>query len=92
MHLIDLYRYLIANNKIEDIHHYNEANLSININKTLQLIKQGETGWEENVPEEVIKMIKDRCLFGFPCVVVPGVVGSPKAMENEQLTITISDV
>lgn len=91
MHLIDLYRYLIANNKIEDIHHYNETNLNINTNKTLELIKQGEDGWEENVPDEVIKMIKDRCLFGFPCVVVPGVDGSPKSVDNKQLTITKSN-
>ena len=92
MHLIDLYRYLIANNKIEDIHHYNETNLTINTNKTLALIRQGEDGWEENVPDEVIKMIKDRCLFGFPCVVVPGVKGPAKSIEIEEVTSTISEV
>jgi len=82
MHLIDLYRYLIANNKIEDIHHYNDRNLAINTDRTLQLIKQGEEGWEENVPDEVIKMIKDRCLFGFPCVVIPGT--SKQDMPTEE--------
>lgn len=69
--LIDLYRYLIANHKIEDIHHYNEQNLHVNTDNMLELIKQGELGWEENVPNEVVKMIQDKCLFGFPCVVVP---------------------
>lgn len=69
--LIDLYRYLIANHKIEDIHHYEEKNLHVNTDNMLELIKQGEQGWEENVPVEVVKMIQDRCLFGFPCVVVP---------------------
>jgi hypothetical protein len=68
-HLIDLYRYLIANNKIEDIRHYNENNLNIQTDKVLQLIKQGADGWEEFVPAEVATMIKDRCLFGFPCEV-----------------------
>jgi hypothetical protein len=69
--LIDLYRYLIANHKIEDIHHYEEKNLHVNTDNMLELIKRGEVGWEENVPNEVVKMIQDRCLFGFPCVVFP---------------------
>jgi hypothetical protein len=66
-HLMDLYRYLIANNKIEDIHHYKEINLQVNTDKVLQMIKQGEEGWEEFVPAEVAVMIKERCLFGFAC-------------------------
>ncbi|MGY3212194.1 TonB-dependent receptor [Mucilaginibacter sp. HD30] len=66
-HLIDLYRYLIANNKIEDIRHYKESNLNVQTDKVLQMIKQGAAGWEEYVPAEVAVMIKDRCLFGFAC-------------------------
>jgi hypothetical protein len=64
-HLIDLYRYLIANNKIEDIRHYNENNLHVQTDKVLQLIKEGAPGWEEYVPAEVATMIKDRHLFGY---------------------------
>ena len=64
-HLIDLYRYLIANNKIEDIRHYNENNLHVQTDIVLQLIKQGVEGWEQYVPAEVATMIKDRHLFGF---------------------------
>jgi hypothetical protein len=71
-HLIDLYRYLIANNKIEDIRHYNENNLHVQTDKVLQLIKQGAGGWEQYVPAEVATMIKDRCLFGFPCEIDTG--------------------
>lgn len=70
-HLVDLYRYLIANNKIEDIHHYKESNLQIQTDKVLQLIKQGADGWEEYVPAEVAAMIKERCLFGFNCQTEP---------------------
>jgi hypothetical protein len=70
-HLIDLYRYLIANNKIEDIRNYNENNLSVQTDKVLDLIKQGADGWEQFVPAEVAAMIKDRCLFGYPCEVEP---------------------
>jgi hypothetical protein len=64
-HLIDLYRYLIANDKIEDIRHYNENNLHVQTDKVLQLIRQGAPGWEEYVPPEVAAMIKDRRLFGY---------------------------
>lgn len=70
-HLVDLYRYLIANNKIEDIRHYNENNLHVETDKVLNMIKQGEGGWEEYVPAEVATMIKDRCLFGYPCEIIP---------------------
>jgi hypothetical protein len=70
-HLVDLYRYLIANNKIEDIRHYNENNLHVETDKVLNMIKQGQDGWEEYVPAEVATMIKDRCLFGYPCEVMP---------------------
>ncbi len=64
-HLIDLYRYLIANNKIEDITHYNRSNLNVQTDRVLDMIKEGENGWEEYVPAEVATMIKDRCLFGY---------------------------
>jgi hypothetical protein len=65
--LVDLYRYLIANNKIEDIRHYKESNLQIQTDKVLQMIKQGTKEWEEYVPAEVATMIKERCLFGYAC-------------------------
>jgi hypothetical protein len=71
MHLIDLYRYLITNNKLEDISHFNRQNLNVNTDNVLELIQRGEDGWEADVPNEVVNMIKDRCLFGFPCVVLP---------------------
>lgn len=64
-HLVDLYRYLIANNKIEDITDYNSNNLNVQTDKVLQLIKQGADGWEEYVPAEVAAMIKERRLFGY---------------------------
>ena len=70
-HLIDLYRYLLANNKIEDILNYNKNNLNIQTDKVLELIKEGAPGWEEYVPNEVAEMIKSRCLFGYPCEVKP---------------------
>ncbi|MCC8423409.1 TonB-dependent receptor [Mucilaginibacter sp. UR6-11] len=80
-HLIDLYRYLIANNKIEDIRNYNENNLHVQTDIVLQLIKQGVEGWEQYVPVEVAKMIKERCLFGYPCAVNPA-TGEPAKIDE----------
>ncbi|MGF7077835.1 TonB-dependent receptor [Mucilaginibacter sp. UYCu711] len=80
-HLIDLYRYLIANNKIEDIRNYNENNLHVQTDIVLQLIKQGADGWEQFVPPEVAKMIKERCLFGYPCAVDPA-TGEPAKTDE----------
>ncbi len=70
-HLIDLYRYLIANNKIEDIRHYNENNLNVQTDNVLQLIKEGKAGWEEFVPAEVASIIKERRLFGYSSEMKP---------------------
>ncbi len=64
-HLIDLYRYLIANNKIEDITHYNRNNLNVQTDRVLDMIKEDESGWEDYVPPEVATIIKARCLFGY---------------------------
>ncbi|MFN4084709.1 MAG: TonB-dependent receptor [Spirosomataceae bacterium] len=79
LHLIDLFRFLTANNKIEDIYHYNKNNLNVQTDNMLDLIKRGESGWEQHVPNEVVSMIKDRCLFGFPCVVLP----EPRSADHE---------
>jgi hypothetical protein len=82
-HLIDLYRYLIANNKIEDIRNYNENNLHVQTDIVLQLIKQGAEGWEQFVPIEVAAMIKERCLFGYPCS-----IDAPKELTGTETTST----
>lgn len=63
--LVDLFRYLIANDKIEDILHYDESNLQVQTDAVLQEIKHGINGWEVHVPAEVAAMIKERRLFGY---------------------------
>ncbi len=88
-HLIDLYRYLIANNKIEDILDYNKNNLNVQTDKVLQLIKQGAEGWEEYVPAEVAAIIKERCLFGYTAENTPvkeGTTPSGDSLEKVQYT------
>lgn len=82
-HLIDLYRYLIANNKIEDIVHYNEPNLQLRTDNVLRLIQQNEPGWEALVPDEVSAMIKDRRLFGFAGSAQPEHGSSMQPGEND---------
>jgi hypothetical protein len=76
-HLMPLFQYLANNDKIEDIRDYNETNLHINTDKVLEHIKRGEPDWESQVPVEVAQIIKDKCLFGFPCVVF-----EPKQVAN----------
>jgi hypothetical protein len=82
-HLIDLYRYLIANNQIEDIRHYNESNLHVQTDIVLQLIKQGVDGWEQFVPAEVVAMIKERCLFGYHCEIAPHAADVAKTGDEQ---------
>ncbi len=64
-HLVDLYRYLVANDKIEDILDYNRNNLDVQTDTVLQLIKQDTDGWENCVPPEVAARIKELGLFGY---------------------------
>jgi hypothetical protein len=70
-HIIDLYQYLIANDKIEDITDYNVNHLNVQTDKVLNMIKQDTPGWEVYVPAEVAAIIKDRCLFGYSCTAKP---------------------
>jgi hypothetical protein len=65
-HLIDLFEYLIANDKIEDILDYNVNNLHVQTDRVLELVKQNAPGWEDYVPAQVATIIKERSLFGFP--------------------------
>ncbi len=64
-----LYNYLVINDKIEDIRDYNIAHMRWTTDQVLAMVKSGEPGWEDLVPESVAEIIKDKCLFGFPCVV-----------------------
>jgi len=68
-HLEPLFQYLVQNDKIEDIRDYNEQNLHISTDRVLAMVKAGEEGWETMVPEGVARIIKDKCLFGYPCEV-----------------------
>jgi hypothetical protein len=59
----DLYNYLYSNGRIEDLN-YNTELLNIFSREVLKKIRNCEEGtWEDQVPEGVAKIIKDKCLF-----------------------------
>jgi hypothetical protein len=68
-HLKGLYQYMLDNDKFQDVQNPNTSLLSIHNDSVLRMIQNGESGWEQYVPESVAKMIKENCLFGYPCEV-----------------------
>jgi hypothetical protein len=66
-HLKGLFQYLQDNDKVTDIQNYDKKLLSIKTDDVLAQIQSGETGWEELVPPTVVKLVKENCLFGYPC-------------------------
>jgi hypothetical protein len=65
-HLKHLFRYLMDNNKLEDINDANVRNLDIISDNVLAMIRKGETGWEKFVPHKVEEAIKEHGLFDYP--------------------------
>ncbi len=63
-HLQPLYDFLIKNNKLKDITG-NTDNLHIVSDDVLTMIEEGKQGWEEMVPNKVVKGIKANMLFGY---------------------------
>ncbi|MBL7872390.1 MAG: TonB-dependent receptor [Cyclobacteriaceae bacterium] len=64
--LQSLFRYLIDNNKLEDIRNANINNLHIISDNVLAMIRKGESGWEKFVPSKVAEAIKENGLFDYP--------------------------
>ena len=63
--LLYLYKYLLANDKLEDVKEANMSYLSILSDKVIQMIKEGEKGWETMVPDPVANAITKKKLFGY---------------------------
>ncbi|MCZ6745255.1 MAG: hypothetical protein O7D31_11360 [Alphaproteobacteria bacterium] len=64
-HLKSLFDYLIANNKLEDIKTADRRLLHIVSDNVLNMIQNGEPGWEDMVPKKVSQAIKDERLFNY---------------------------
>ena len=61
-----LFRYLMDNNKLQDVEDANVTNLHIISDNVLAMIKRGEAGWEKFVPHKVESAIKEQGLFDYP--------------------------
>lgn len=64
-----LIEYLINRNRLADMKNYNKDVFHIWSRTVLKMIQNGETGWEDMVPKGLAKLVKERCLFGYPCKV-----------------------
>lgn len=60
-----LYRHLLNNRQVVDIVNFNPRILHIFSKEVLKMIKKGEAGWEQMVPDEVAKLIRSKGLFGY---------------------------
>jgi hypothetical protein len=67
--LVPLFRYLKHSGFVVDLKNYDPNVLGIFSPKVITMIKQGESGWEEMVPDKVADIIKENCLFEYPCEV-----------------------
>ena len=63
--LVGLLKYLKDNDKIEDISQADSSIMHIYSDNVLNMIKNGEKGWEELVPEKVADSIKKMELFHY---------------------------
>lgn len=64
-HLHHLYRHLVENEFVRGIHDSNAELFNIFSRKVLQEIQEGLPGWEDDVPEPVAELIKEKHLFGY---------------------------
>jgi hypothetical protein len=60
-----LYEHLVRNNHLVQLDNYNEQYLHIFSRDILRKIKNQDSSWEEMVPPEVAKVIKQRGFFGY---------------------------
>jgi hypothetical protein len=60
-----LLQYLLTNDKLADVKEFNTNLLHIYNDNVLSMIKNGERGWEEMVPNIVAALIKKKHLFGY---------------------------
>lgn len=63
--LKELYKFFKFNRRIKDVENFNSSYLDIYSRKVLEKIAKGEEGWENQLPDGVAEMIKDRGMFGY---------------------------
>ncbi len=62
----ELYKFFKYNGKVVDIENFNPEVLNIFSRQVLSMIENGETGWENMLPEGVAEIIKEKSLFSYP--------------------------
>jgi hypothetical protein len=84
-----LYNYLVYNKRLIDLTEYDPNVLSIYSKDVLDMIHHGHGGWENLVPDQVDRIIKDNNLFGYdidkptnPDYVPPAIQGNKKLNPN----------
>jgi len=82
--LKNLFRYLMDNNKLEEIKNANTRNLHIISDNVLAMIRRGETGWEKYVPHKVEEAIKEHGLFDYPFSKEPKLASRPPKVVDSQ--------
>lgn len=65
--LLHLFLHLKENRFLVDLEGYDKDILQIFSPQVITMIKAGEPGWENMVPDTVADIIKDKCLFDYPC-------------------------
>jgi hypothetical protein len=61
----ELYKFFKYNGKVVDIKDFNLEHLNIFSREVLKMIENGESGWENMLPEGVAEIIKKQHLFGY---------------------------
>lgn len=64
-----LFDHLKNNGFLVDLEGYDKNVLQIFSTQVIQMIKNGEQGWEGMVPDTVADIVKENCLFDYPCEV-----------------------
>lgn len=66
LHLEHLFKYLVANDKINNLGNAKTSHLHIISDNILEMIRNNEEGWEKNVPPRVARLIKEQHMFDYP--------------------------
>ena len=61
----ELYKFFKFNGKVIDIEDYDPQNLEIFSREVLKMISEGQTGWENMLPQGISEIIKKHHLFGY---------------------------
>ena len=62
-----LYRHFLDNQQVKDLEFFHPDFVKVRTKEVTDGIKQGGTEWEKMVPRPVAKLIKEKCMLGYPC-------------------------